>query len=50
LYVHDRGYADYHLFQDILDAGSSFIGRLCDNAVWQLVEERPLSAKARAAG
>jgi hypothetical protein len=50
LYVHDRGYADYQLFQDILDAGSSFIGRLRDNAVWQLVEERPISVKARAAG
>lgn len=50
LYVHDRGYADYQLFQDILDAGSSFIGRLCDNAVWQLVEERPIGAKGRAAG
>ena len=46
----DRGYAEYQLFQDIIDAGSSFIGRLRDNAVWQVVEERPLSAAARAAG
>lgn len=50
LYVIDRGYAEYQLFQDIIDAGSSFIGRLRDNAVWQVVEERPLSAAARAAG
>jgi len=50
LYVIDRGYAEYQLFQDILDAQSDFIGRLRDNAVWQLVEERPLSAAARAAG
>jgi hypothetical protein len=50
LYVIDRGYAEYQLFQDILDAGSSFIGRLRDNAVWQVVEERPVSAAARAAG
>lgn len=50
LYVIDRGYADYQLFQDILDAGSGFIGRLRDNAVWTLVEERPLSAAAPAAG
>jgi hypothetical protein len=50
LYVKDRGYADYQLFQDILDARSSFIGRIRENAVWQLVEERPISAKARAAG
>lgn len=50
LYVIDRGYAEYQLFQDILDAGSSLIGRLRDNAVWQVVEERPLTARGRAAG
>ena len=50
LYVVDRGYAQYQLFQDICDAGSSFIGRIRDNAVWQLVDERPVSAAARAAG
>jgi len=50
LYAIDRGYAEYQLFQDILDAQSSFIGRLRDNAVWRLVEERPVSAAARAAG
>jgi len=50
LYVIDRGYADYQLFQDILDAKSDFIGRLRDNAVWTVVEERPLTAEARAAG
>jgi hypothetical protein len=27
LYVIDRGYAEYQLFQDIVDAGSGFIGR-----------------------
>ena len=48
LYVKDRGYADYQLFQDVLDARSSFIGRIRENAVWQVVEERPVSAKARA--
>ncbi|HEV3443616.1 MAG TPA: IS4 family transposase [Gemmataceae bacterium] len=50
LYVIDRGYAEYQLFQDIINAHSSFIGRLRDNAVWQVVAERPLSAAARAAG
>jgi hypothetical protein len=50
LYVIDRGYADYQLFQDIIDAGSGFIGRLRDNAVWTVVEERPVSAAAHAAG
>jgi hypothetical protein len=50
LYVIDRGYADYQLFQDIINAGSGFIGRLKNNAVWTLVEDRPLSDTARAAG
>jgi hypothetical protein len=50
LYAIDRGYAEYQLFQDIIDAGSSFIGRLRDNAVYQVVEERPVSAQAQASG
>jgi hypothetical protein len=50
LYVVDRGYAEYQLFQDIIDAGSDFIGRIRDNAVWTLVEERPVSVEAQAAG
>ncbi len=50
LYVIDRGYAEYQLFQDLIDAGSSFIGRIRDNAVWTVIEERPVSAAARAAG
>jgi hypothetical protein len=50
LYAIDRGYAEYQLFQDILDAGSHFIGRIRDNAVWTVVEERPVSAAAAAAG
>lgn len=50
LYAIDRGYAEYQLFQDIIDAKSSFIGRIRDNAVYEVVEERPLSADARQAG
>ena len=50
LYVIDRGYAEYQLFQDIVDARSSFIGRVKDNTVYQIIEERPLSAEARQAG
>jgi hypothetical protein len=50
LYALDRGYAEYRLFQDIIDAKSSFIGRIRENAVWQVIEERPLSARDRAAG
>jgi Transposase DDE domain len=50
LYVIDRGYAEYQLFQDIIDARSSFIGRIRDNAVYDIVEERSLSEEARTAG
>jgi hypothetical protein len=50
LYVIDRGYAEYQLFQEIIDAKSSFIGRVRDNAVFEVIEERPLSADARQAG
>lgn len=50
LYVIDRGYAEYELFQQIVDAQSSFIGRIRDNAVWTVVEERPVSDEAWAAG
>ena len=50
LYVTDRGYAEYALFQEILDAGSSFICRIRENAVWRLVEERELTPEAKAAG
>ena len=50
LYVIDRGYAEYQLFQDILDGGSQFLGRLRDNAVWAVVEDRPASAAAGTAG
>lgn len=50
LYVIDRGYAEYQLFQDIIDAGSSFIGRIRDDASYRVAEERPLSEDARRVG
>ena len=50
LYVIDRGYARYAFFQAILDAKSSFVGRVDDNAVVEVLEERLLSAEALAAG
>ena len=49
-YVFDRGYVDYDLFQDIRAAGASFVGRLRNNAVYHVAEERPVSAADRAAG
>jgi DDE family transposase len=50
LYVIDRGYADYQLFRDIIDAGSSFVGRIKDNAAFTVAEERPLTPAAQEAG
>jgi len=50
LYVLDRGYAKYRLFEEILKAQSSFVCRICDNAVWQEIQDHPVSEKARRAG
>lgn len=50
LYVIDRGYAGYQLFRDILDARSSFVGRVKDNTAFTVAEERPLTTEARVAG
>jgi hypothetical protein len=49
-YVLDRGYASYQLFGAILQAGSSLVGRVQDNTAFGLVEDRPLTPAARAAG
>jgi len=50
IYVMDRGYAKYTLLQDILNAKSSFVCRIRDNAVWQEIQNNPVSAKALAEG
>jgi len=50
LYVIDRGYLDHELYVAILNAGSSFIGRIKDNGQYTVAEARPLSPEARAAG
>jgi hypothetical protein len=50
IYVLDRGYAKYSLLGDILKAKSSFVCRIRDNAVWQEIQDNPLSEKARDAG
>ena len=39
LYVTDRGYAKFTLFNQIVAAGSSYVCRLRDNSVWTVVEE-----------
>ncbi len=50
LYVVDRGYAEYQLFQEIIDAKSSFVGRIRNDANWTAVKERPVSPEAKATG
>jgi hypothetical protein len=50
VYVNDRGYACFRLFQGILDIGAHFVGRVRDNSVYRVVQERPLTPQAKAAG
>ncbi len=51
IYVLDRGYAEYALFQEIIDADSSLIARVCNNATWRdVLEQREVSEAAYAAG
>ena len=45
-YVMDRGYAKFALFKQILDVGSSFVCRIRDNSVFDVIEERALSRDA----
>jgi hypothetical protein len=49
-YVMDRWFAQFRLFNDIVDAQSSYVCRIRDNSNFEVVEERPLSAAARAGG
>ena len=49
-YVIDRGYEQFRLFQDIIDIGSSFVCSVRDQMTWEVIEERPLSVEAKAAG
>jgi hypothetical protein len=46
LYVLDRGYAKYDLLQAVITAKSSFVCRLADNAVLEVLEERALGRDA----
>ena len=49
-YVKDRGYAKFTLFNAIVAKGSSYVCRLRDNSQYEVVEDRPLSPAAQAAG
>lgn len=50
LYVMDRGYAKFALFNAIVAARSSYVCRLRDNSAYEVLEERPLTDADRAAG
>jgi hypothetical protein len=50
LYVMDRGYAKFALFNAIVAAHSSYVCRLRDNSAPEVVEERKLTDADRAAG
>jgi hypothetical protein len=49
-YVMDRWYAQFKLFNDIDAAQSSYVCRVRDNSRYEVVQARPLSAEASAAG
>jgi hypothetical protein len=50
-YVMDRWYAEFALWNDIVAAGSSYVGRIRDNSnLDAVIEERPVSEAARRAG
>jgi len=48
LYVLDRGYAKFALFNRIVVAQSSYVCRVRDNSAFEVLEERPLSGAALA--
>ncbi len=47
-YVMDRGYAKFLLFNQIVKAGSSYVCRLRDNSVYEILEQRLLTDADRA--
>ena len=50
LYALDAGYAKFALFQQIIDIGSSFVGRIRDTSVYDVLETRSLTAADSKAG
>ena len=48
LYVMDRGYAKFTLFNRIVAGSSSYVCRIRDNSAYDVVEERPLTDADRA--
>ena len=48
LYVKDRGYAKFKLFNEIVAKKSSYVCRIRDNSAYAIVEEKPLTDADRA--
>jgi hypothetical protein len=48
VYVMDCGYTEFSLFQAIVEIGSSFVCRVYDGTVFEVLEERPVGEEARA--
>jgi hypothetical protein len=48
-YVLDRGYAQFSLFDDIVQHQSSYVCRVRDNSVYDVIERRPLTEAGREA-
>lgn len=46
LYVMDRGYAKFELFNKVVAGKSSYVCRLRDNSTYEIVEDRSLSQEA----
>lgn len=49
-YVMDRWYAQFTLWNDVKSAGSSYVCRVRDNSVYDVIEDRPLDQRAIDAG
>jgi len=47
LYIMDRGYAKFTLFNQIVTAKSSYVCRLRDNSAWETIEERSRNEEAK---
>ena len=50
LYVFDRGYLDHELYREVLEARSSFIGRIKDNDAYTAESQRPLAGRPCSGG
>ena len=50
IYVMDRWYAQFTLWNDIRTAGSNYVCRVRDNSVYEVIQDRPLDPPAMDAG